>query len=180
MLEIIPFSKCRNKKGFFSELHLLDNIVLATSGSLYDNESWTEQQFRFNLPKKDTLSFVCFHSKSIIGFSVGYSFLPNWCHISRLALHPDFRGRGIAKNILQVQINEMVKQLPDAITVDTQKNNYAAIKLYNSYNFKILTGLELEAYIKIRDRKAAEYISNNASHHALLNRLNEQFKLEII
>jgi ribosomal-protein-alanine N-acetyltransferase len=179
MLIIEPFCNFSQKDSFYKDLAELDEIVFNAAGSVYDSAFWTEEQFRYPLPLKEQLSFAAFQENKLVGFSVGYAFLPHWHHISRVAVHPEFIGQAIAGKIIAAQLEAMGSLNPSLISVDTKRNNAVALKLYKKMGFSELVGNELQAYIKLRDREPEEYLGHEASHLALINRKDSDFKLTI-
>jgi ribosomal-protein-alanine N-acetyltransferase len=72
------------------------------------------------------------------GQIVGYE----WCevhsqhaHLTRLAVHPDFQGRGIGGQLLYQAITEALQRGANRITLNTQESNYRSIALYQRFGF---------------------------------------------
>lgn len=177
MTEIKSFSDLTGNPNFYAELVALDEAVLKSAGAVYDSSAWTEDQFRYALPQKDQLSVAAFQDDIIAGFSIGYAFLPDWHHISRVAVHPTQTGKGIARQMLAAQLETMQTLAPALISVDTTRVNAGAFKLYTGFGFSPLEGPELERYVQIRHRDPVEYLGENATHFALIYRCEPNFNL---
>jgi ribosomal-protein-alanine N-acetyltransferase len=70
--------------------------------------------------------------------SVGYIIywlLPREIDIHNLAVHPDFRRRGIGKTLLEAVIDEARRHAVDRVTLEVRKSNEAAKKLYQVLGF---------------------------------------------
>lgn len=76
------------------------------------------------------------------GFKVPAGFLLFWSiydelHILNLAVHPDFRRRGIAKNLLKALLEYGTGNGFKFITLEVRGTNTAAMNLYSGLNFKV-------------------------------------------
>lgn len=56
-------------------------------------------------------------------------------HITNIAVHPDFRGLGLGKEILTALINEAKSNGSDKITLEVKVSNSVAINLYQGMGF---------------------------------------------
>ena len=179
MIAIKPFTSFSDRPDLFEKMSQLDQEVLLATGPSYDENAWGVKEFSYPLPEKEKLSFGVLKDEDLIGFSIAYAFKPDWHHISRVAIHPNQTGLGIGKQLLTLQIQEMLKLSPEIISVDTKRSNLAAIKLYESFNFQILQGQELETYVKLRNRETGEYLGESATHFALLRKVAPNFKFKL-
>lgn len=73
------------------------------------------------------------------GRIVGYE----WCemyashaHLSRLAVRPDYQGRGIGAQLLHRAIADALSRNLDHITLNTQENNLRSLALYRRFGFE--------------------------------------------
>ena len=58
-------------------------------------------------------------------------------HIATLAVHPTYRGRGIAKRLLGTALEEAYNKGMQIATLEVRANNTAAQQLYRSFGFEI-------------------------------------------
>ena len=56
--------------------------------------------------------------------------------ITNIAVHPDYRRRGIAKKLLESAIREAKKRGLSLLTLEVRLSNTAAISLYENYGFR--------------------------------------------
>jgi ribosomal protein S18 acetylase RimI-like enzyme len=85
-----------------------------------------------------------FHDSSFVlaelaGQIVGYE----WCelyapraHLTRLAVHPDYQGRGIGAQLLHRALTDASEHGVNQITLNTQENNYRSLALYQRFGFR--------------------------------------------
>jgi ribosomal protein S18 acetylase RimI-like enzyme len=65
-----------------------------------------------------------------------------WCerhgqhaHLTRLAVHPDYQGRGIGAQLLYQAITDALARGANIITLNTQEHNYRSRALYERFGF---------------------------------------------
>lgn len=59
-------------------------------------------------------------------------------HIGTLAVHPDFRGRGIASKLIELALLEAYEKGASRAMLEVRASNHAAQSLYNKYGFVIV------------------------------------------
>lgn len=57
-------------------------------------------------------------------------------HITNIAVHPEFRGRGIGNIIVEDLINCAETENIKSLTLEARKSNITAINLYSKFGFK--------------------------------------------
>ena len=74
------------------------------------------------------------------GRIVGYE----WCelygsqaHLSRLAVHPEYQGRGIGAQLLYRAVADALAQGASQISLNTQENNERSLALYRRFGFAV-------------------------------------------
>jgi ribosomal-protein-alanine N-acetyltransferase len=58
--------------------------------------------------------------------------------ITNIALHPDFRGRGIGETVLSVILKEVRGKGATFVTLEVRSSNAPAVSLYRKLGFKVL------------------------------------------
>jgi len=77
-------------------------------------------------------------TKKIIGYVI-YWIIGEEAHINNIALHPEFRGRGIGEYVLR-NIIELIKEAGARfITLEVRPSNIPARKLYQKLGFRLKT-----------------------------------------
>jgi ribosomal-protein-alanine N-acetyltransferase len=111
---------------------------------------WPERSYRYEIMENPTSRLWvaeihhAYTSKSIVGMIVVWMILDE-VHIATLAVHPDFRGRGIAKKLLVVSLREAIERDIQLATLEVRANNQAAQDLYKSFGF-VESGRRLRYY----------------------------------
>jgi ribosomal-protein-alanine N-acetyltransferase len=59
-------------------------------------------------------------------------------HIATLAVHPDYRGRRIARRLVKVALKEAILRGMNQATLEVRANNLAAQNLYRQLGFEIV------------------------------------------
>ncbi len=72
----------------------------------------------------------------IIGY-VGFRLEGGQAHITTIAVHPDWRGRGLGELLLLVALEEMVDQGMGTVTLEMRPSNDVAYELYRKHGFEV-------------------------------------------
>lgn len=96
---------------------------------------WSLKSFESELSNPLAVYFVALLDKQVIGYC-GYWWVFDEGQITNIAVHPDYRKKGIASKL----IDEMVKKcsVTDvySLTLEVRVSNLSAISLYEKYGFK--------------------------------------------
>jgi ribosomal protein S18 acetylase RimI-like enzyme len=101
-------------------------------------EQWDYYQFKASLDDIFLLAVDAI-SADIVGFLVACC-----CEISRrgiilrLAVHPDYQGRGIATQLIQGSFGELKKKELDEVELDVDILRRGAVSLYEKVGFKVV------------------------------------------
>jgi len=95
---------------------------------------WTHHCFKIVL--KDI--FFVIEQKEIMGYLVAcICDLGMRAEILRVAVHPDYRGKGIAKELLETSIRILSKDNIEKVELRVNSANRSAVKLYEKFGFEI-------------------------------------------
>ncbi len=73
----------------------------------------------------------------VIGY-VGFRLQGGHGHITTIALHPDWRGRGFGNLLLSVALRRMVARGVEMVTLEMRPSNRLAYRLYRKYGFRVV------------------------------------------
>ncbi|MBM4423097.1 MAG: ribosomal-protein-alanine N-acetyltransferase [Chloroflexi bacterium] len=76
-------------------------------------------------------------SRNVIGFC-GYWFIVDEAHISTIAVHPQWRGRGVGELLLTAMLRHALAQGAVMATLEVRESNAAARGLYRKYGFEVV------------------------------------------
>jgi ribosomal-protein-alanine N-acetyltransferase len=97
---------------------------------------WSEQDFLNELYKKGALSKVAIFEGNIIGYiSVNYRLHES--HLLNLAVHPDFRRRGVATILTDETIRELKQRSCAFMRLKVRISNTIAHRFYELSGFKV-------------------------------------------
>ena len=95
---------------------------------------WTHHCFKLVL--KDI--FLVIEQKEITGYIVAcLCDLGLRAEILRIAVHPDHRGKGIAKALIETCLQKFSKEDIESVELEVNTANRSAVKLYEKFGFKI-------------------------------------------
>lgn len=145
-------SELEYRKGDHNDLKELKELGLITFGQYADQllpEHW--DTLHNNLQNEEKLSelisishcFVCLNNRRIIGraFLVPQGhptpiFEKEWAQIRMVGVHPDYTGKGIAKELTRLCIEEAKHLNETTIALHTSEMMNAARHIYESMGFK--------------------------------------------
>jgi len=136
-----------------------------------------------SLPLK---GYVWENEKEIVG---NISIIPfrkakkNVILLANIAVHPDYRRKGIARQLTQKGIEDAEKRGAASIWLHVEKNNLGAINLYKELGFKahsLRTTWVVDAKLPPKEKKSPQIISNAARFWDVENSwLNRAYPEEI-
>jgi ribosomal-protein-alanine N-acetyltransferase len=104
---------------------------------------WPESAYRFEL-RENPLSLLWVAEaalksglEQVVGVIVVWLVVDE-VHIATLAVHPDFRGRGIAKLLLVAALKAAIQRGLQSATLEVRANNEVAQRLYQQFGFQIV------------------------------------------
>lgn len=113
--------------------------VLIIEGLSFSNP-WSAATFRGEV-QNEGISFpvVIVHEpdQRVAGYVI-YWLIQDEVQITNLALHPDFRRRGIGQTVLKVILKEVYEKGATFVTLEVRSSNTPAISLYRKLGFKVL------------------------------------------
>ncbi len=132
----------------FAMLHIrsmqLDDLsqVLAIDSQSF-TLPWPESAYRYEL-LENTSSFLMVAEieqsevgRLIVGVVVVWMILDE-AHIATIAVHPEFRGQGIASRLMVSVMREAIQLEARLATLEVREQNIAAQRLYQRFGFDIV------------------------------------------
>jgi ribosomal-protein-alanine N-acetyltransferase len=116
-------------------VHFSDLPALLELDDLAFEHIWHKSASSFNEAMARAASFT-------VAVAEGRIVAYQWCelydkhaHLTRLAVHPEFQGRGIGAQLLYQAIADAINLGADLITLNTQETNQRSQLLYERYGF---------------------------------------------
>jgi ribosomal-protein-alanine N-acetyltransferase len=97
---------------------------------------WSERFFRQEMQVECARSFLAEHDGRIAGYIL-FWLLPGAIDIHNLAVHPDFRRRGLGRSLLENVITVARNRASSKVTLEVRKSNATAQRLYESVGFTV-------------------------------------------
>jgi ribosomal-protein-alanine N-acetyltransferase len=131
---------------------------------------WPESAYLHDLKKNpDALLWVAEEIPPISGTNV-VGMIDVWmildeAHIATLAVHPDYRGKGIASSLLEALLVEAFRRGARRAMLEVRASNFKAQSLYKNYGFEVV-------------HRRRQYYRDNHEDALLMNleNLEDQFK----
>ena len=125
---------------FRRALHSDISSIVSIENACFNSESFNERQFKYMLRSPSSIAIVAQRDGGIAGYV--------WAYVQRfgarklgriysLAVKPEFRGRGIAGNLLSMVEQEMRLLNVDRLFLEVEEFNVEALELYGKMGFEV-------------------------------------------
>ena len=95
---------------------------------------WSKESFENELKNKLALYLVAKVDEKAVGYIVVWKIFDEG-HITNVAVHPDFRGQGLARALISELLSLCRKDGIVSFTLEVRESNIVAQKLYKSFGF---------------------------------------------
>lgn len=101
----------------------------------FSDSPWPREEFLYEL-KENPFSVLCVSEKEnrIAGF-IDWWILYEKAQVANIAVHPEFRKQGIAREMLKNCIRDAEKKGCETLSLEVRTGNEPAIVLYHSFGF---------------------------------------------
>jgi [ribosomal protein S18]-alanine N-acetyltransferase len=117
--------------------------IMAIERSAY-TYPWSERFFRQEMQVECARSFLAEIDSRIVGYIL-FWLLPDEVDIHNVAVHTEFRRRGLGRRLLQQAITDARDRGSSRITLEVRTSNLPAQRLYESLGF-LVTGVRKGYY----------------------------------
>jgi len=102
---------------------------------------WSERTYRLELTENSAAYLFVAELEDqlkhpVVGY-IGFWFIADEAHISTLAVHPDFRGQGIGRKLLEEALLVASRLGADLVTLEVRASNQRPIDLYKKFGFQV-------------------------------------------
>ena len=115
------------KKEYISEILEIEKLSF--------QEPWTRDMFERELSLPMSRFFIFKHDNKLAGYVGGWLILDE-AHITNIAVHPQFRSKGLGRAALDFLVEDMYIKGARKALLEVRETNIAANKLYKSAGFK--------------------------------------------
>jgi ribosomal-protein-alanine N-acetyltransferase len=98
---------------------------------------WSETSFYNELYSRNSITRIAEFNGIVIGY-ICVKHIADECHILNLAVHPDYRRRGIATMLLNDAIVKLRLHGCRFFYLEVRTSNYAARKMYERFGFNMV------------------------------------------
>ncbi len=112
--------------------------VMQIEALAYGKHHWSRESFVAEIDNQiSTYNCAYINGKIMAGY-MGLWKIIDEAHVTNLAVHPDFRRKGVAKALLLNALKECYNDKIKYLTLEVRVSNTGAIKLYEDFGFKSL------------------------------------------
>lgn len=148
-------------------IEYFDDILMIDTISLGHYKLWHKDYFFEERPEKWSLSKIALLDDKPIGYCIASLYAGKKGQIHRISTHPQFRGNGIGRMLVQQVIFEASHKVIVEITLESLRDNYPANEFYKKLGFRELKENAVKKYlieknkmIKINEFYALNKIGN--------------------
>ena len=98
-------------------------------------DPWSEKSVASELDNKWALWFVALEEDKVAGY-IGSQTSIDETDVMNVAVHPDFRRRGIAETLINALVTELKNRGSHALMLEVRASNTPAIALYEKLGFR--------------------------------------------
>jgi len=113
----------------------------------------------------------------VIGY-VGFRFQPTEAHVSTIAVHPDWRGKGLGELLLLTAMEKALERGVSVVSLEVRPSNQVAQYLYHKYGFRF-TGVHRGYYRDGEDAWLMEVEINRDIYRARLVELRRALEARL-
>ncbi|MEN8173326.1 MAG: GNAT family N-acetyltransferase, partial [Chloroflexota bacterium] len=103
--------------------------------------------FDLSKPFNERSSLVLTKDGQVIGFSLVRPRTEEE-HLELFGIHPDYRGQGLAKALIQTSMSSVLDQGTESMSVGVDAVNVPAVKLYEKVGFKLVSRMIVHSWKK--------------------------------
>lgn len=123
--------------------HLDD--IMEIEALCYGKHHWSRESFALELNNQCARYITAVgENNKCVGY-MGVWRIFDEAHVTNLAVHPNFQGRGIAHLLILSSLDMCYKDKIKYVTLEVRKSNERALKVYEGFGFKSL-GLRKKYY----------------------------------
>ncbi len=132
----------------FAGVHTLVEAVVGSGGSVgwvdvpaeFDNRFWFDGLMATVKAHKCRVCVVSLDDR-VVGFGFwerfSYLVLSRNATVRKVMTHPDLRGRGVGRTLMQALIDDAAAAGVENLVLDVRGNNHAAMSLYEAMGFEV-------------------------------------------
>jgi ribosomal-protein-alanine N-acetyltransferase len=96
---------------------------------------WSRTMFASELAKPTSICLGAFEGEHLVGYIINSRYVDAW-HVMNVAVHPDYRRRGIASRMLEELFERTKHDGRRGYTLEVRVSNAGAIDLYERLGFE--------------------------------------------
>lgn len=106
---------------------------------------WSKKSIRDEVKNSNGRYIVILKDDKVVSYG-GFWIVLDEASINNIAVHPDFRGQGISKLLMNTLIEMALAEGAKTMFLEVRSSNAVAQKLYRALNFKMV-GLRSKYYV---------------------------------
>ena len=127
-------AECELKAATLDDLDSILHIETASFAM-----PWPRSAFAQEIEQRSWSRVIgAFAASKLVGFMI-YWLVAQEMHLLNLAVHPNWRRRGIGRQLIEYLLADAAREQRNAILLEVRTSNHAALELYRRFGFEDLT-----------------------------------------
>ena len=128
-------------------------------------DPWSRRLFKETLSFPHSVNFVLRESTGALLGYVNFYLIGEEAHMLNLAIHPDFRKKGVATHLLNYTIDFLKRRKAANFFLEVREGNRDAIALYRKFGFQMI-GRRKRYYVETNEDALVMHLASGSEQHA--------------
>lgn len=128
-------------------------------------DPWSRKLFKETLSFPHSVNFVLRESTGALLGYINFYLIGEEAHMLNLAIHPDFRKKGVATHLLNYAIDFLKRSKAANFFLEVREGNRDAIALYRKFGFQMI-GRRKRYYVETNEDALVMHLASGSEQHA--------------
>ncbi len=128
-------------------------------------DPWSRRLFKETLAFPHSVNFVIRASTGALLGYINFYLIAEEAHMLNLAIHPDWRKKGVAAQLLQHAIDFLKRRNAAHVFLEVRESNLDAINLYQRFGFEMI-GKRKRYYVETNEDALVMHLASGSNKHA--------------
>ena len=128
-------------------------------------DPWSRRLFKETLSFPHSVNFVLREGTGALLGYVNFYLIGEEAHMLNLAIHPDFRKKGLATHLLNYTLDFLKRRKAANFFLEVREGNRDAIALYRKFGFQMI-GRRKRYYAETNEDALVMHLASGSEQHA--------------
>ena len=128
-------------------------------------DPWSRRLFKETLSFPHSINFVLQEANGALLGYINFYLIGEEAHMLNLAIHPDWRKKGLAAQLLNHAIDFLKRRKAAHFFLEVREGNLDAIRLYGKFGFQMI-GRRKRYYVETNEDALVMHLDSGSEQHA--------------